>query len=87
MRRLTAEPSEWNVYYVDPALDGDGTGTGRDGDGDGTERDGTGVVAGWEVLGDEVPGQRRVPLLVNYKTNISIYTTNSDFKKGCSCNI
>ena len=42
---MTAEPSEWNVYYVDPALGG----TGRDGDGtgrDGTGRDGTGTGPG-----------------------------------------
>ena len=44
----------------------DGTGTGRDVDGTGW--DGRGLVAGWEVLvlEDDVPGQRRVPLLVCY---------------------
>ena len=31
--------------------------------------EGTGVVAGWEVLEDEVPRQRRVPLLVLHKSN------------------
>ena len=46
--------------------DGDGTGTGRDWTGTGRRRDGTGVVAGWEVLEDEVSGQRRVPQLVIY---------------------
>ena len=42
-------------------------GRGRDGtgrEGRGGEWTGRGVVAGWEVLEDEVPGQRRVPLLV-----------------------
>ena len=46
---------------------GDGRGRGRDGDGTGTGRGRDGTGGRLRGLGDEVPGQRRVPLLVIYK--------------------
>ena len=51
-------------------------GEGKGGEGKGGEGTGRGVVAGWKVLEDEVPGQRRVPLLVYNNLNYFISENN-----------
>ena len=63
MRNLANEMSIMLIMFLE----------GRGGDGTGR-----GVVASWEVLEDEVPGQRRVPLLVVNKRHIWLKLSSTE---------